>query len=66
MIVEARLLEMGGQDARRAIRQMKNAGLKTEPAFACYFKIKGDPYEALLELSSLSEEELRKFILDAD
>ena len=66
MVVEARLLEIGGEDARRAIRQLKSAGLKTEPAFARYFKIEGDPYEALLQLSSRSAEELRKFILDAD
>ncbi len=66
MVVEARLLAIGGEGARRAIRQMKRDGLKTEPAFARYFKVEGDPYEALLTLSSLSEEEVRKFVLDAD
>lgn len=58
MVVEARLLSIGGQDARRAIRQMRRAGLKTEPAFARYFDLAGDPYEALLELSFLEDDEL--------
>jgi len=62
MVVEARLLAIGGKTARRAVVRLKRAGLKTEAAFARYFKIEGDPYEALLELSSLSEEELRKRI----
>jgi hypothetical protein len=62
MVVEARLLELGGGIARRAIRQLKNAGLETEPAFTRYFKIKGDPYEVLLELSFLNNAELSKAI----
>jgi hypothetical protein len=33
--------------------------MKTEPAFARYFKIQGDPYEALLQLAGLNEEGLR-------
>lgn len=60
LIVEARLLKIGGERARRAIRQMKNAGLKTEPAFARYFNLQGDPYAELLRLSWLSERELRE------
>ncbi len=59
MLVEARLLEIGGERARRAIRKMKRAGLKTEPAFARYFNLQGDPYEELLRLSRLTARELR-------
>lgn len=62
MLVEARLLAIGGQAARRAIRQLKQSGLKTEPAFARHFRIEGDPYQALLALASLSEAELRAAI----
>lgn len=58
MLVEARLLAIGGEAARQAIRQLKQSGLKTEPAFARYFRIEGDPYQALLALASLSEAEL--------
>ena len=64
MLVEARLLTIGGERARRAIRQLKRAGLKTEPAFAHYFNLAGDPYEVLLQLSWLSERELRKIVTD--
>lgn len=63
MVVEARLLEIGGPAARRAIRQLKRDGVKTEPAFARYFDIDGDPYAALLELYSLDDSELRARIL---
>jgi hypothetical protein len=59
MVVEARLLVIGGEEARREIRRLKRCGLKTEPAFARYFQLAGDPFEVLLELSRLSEEELR-------
>lgn len=58
MMVEARLLEIGGPAAQRAIRRLKREGMKTEPAFAHYFDIQGDPYQALLELYSLSDREL--------
>jgi hypothetical protein len=60
MVVEARLLEIGGEAARDAIRRLKRAGLKSEPAFAHYFELDGDPYVALLELASLDEDELRR------
>lgn len=59
MDMEARLLTLGGQDAYREIRQLKKQGTKTEPAFALYFQIAGDdPYQALLDLETLSDSEL--------
>jgi hypothetical protein len=58
MLVEARLLAIGGERARRAIRGLKRKGLKTEPAFARYFGIAGDPYRALLALESIPDAEL--------
>lgn len=42
-----------------AIQQLKAVGLKTEPAFADYFGLSGDPYQAMLELESLTDDELR-------
>ena len=63
MIVEARLLAIGGEETRREIQRLKRSGLKTEPAFACYFKIDGDPYEALLQMSRLSVDELRERVI---
>jgi hypothetical protein len=60
MLVEARLLAIGGEAARRAIRELKQNGVKTEPAFAHFFELNGDPYEMLWDLSWLPEETLRK------
>lgn len=58
MLVEARLLRLAGPAAAEAIRRLKAGGLKTEPAFAQYFGLAGDPYEELLTLSDLSDEAL--------
>lgn len=60
MVVEARLLEIGGPAARDKIRELKLTGLKTEPAFAAYFSLPGDPYETLLALSELPIDSLRE------
>jgi hypothetical protein len=62
LVVEARLLLIGGAAAREQIRAMKKAGLKTEPAFAQYFGLQGDPYAALLALYGLTEAETRRSI----
>src|SRR5262245_13391819 len=58
MAVEARLLAFGGEEARTRIRELKRAGLKTEPAFARYFRLAGDPYQVLLYLAQLSDDAL--------
>jgi hypothetical protein len=62
MVVEGRLLLIGGAAAREQIRAMKKAGLKTEPAFARCFGLQGDPYAALLALYGLTEAETRRSI----
>lgn len=62
LVVEDRLLRIAGVKAREAIRSLKQSGVKTEPAFAQYFGIVGDPYEVLFELSRLSEDELQVVI----
>jgi hypothetical protein len=55
LVVEAWLLKIGGERARHAIRKLKRAGLKTEPAFARYFNLQGDPYEEVLRLSRMAD-----------
>ena len=60
MVIEARLLALGGEDTFNSIRQLKANGLKTEPAFAHYFNLAGDPYPALLELGNFRDDELGK------
>ena len=62
LVVEARLLALGGDAARDAIRALKRAGLKTEPAFARYFNLAGDPYQTLLDLSNLSDAALHQVV----
>lgn len=66
MQVEARLLELGGDAARQGIRRLKQNGLKTEPAFARYFDLEGDPYDTLLRLADLDDEELKKMVVVAE
>jgi hypothetical protein len=50
LVVEARLLALGGLEAIDTIRALKAKGLKTEPAFARWLGLTGDPYHALLDL----------------
>ncbi|UHA72793.1 DUF4269 domain-containing protein [Paenibacillus sp. 481] len=58
MVAEARILRVLGEVAVAEIRQLKEAGMKTEPAFAAYLQLPGDPYEAMLEWYDRCEEEL--------
>lgn len=62
MIAEARLLRLAGSVAKEAIRVLKRRGIKTEPAFAHYFGLPGDPYETLYQLADASEAQLREII----
>ncbi|MCU4177298.1 DUF4269 domain-containing protein [Carboxylicivirga sp. N1Y90] len=50
MIIEHNLLLEHGDEFRKRIIKLKEKGYKTEPAFAIELGLKGDPYEALLEL----------------
>ncbi|MDF2679059.1 MAG: hypothetical protein K0R47_249 [Brevibacillus sp.] len=64
MVIEARLLGLGGEAAYQEIRLLKRQGIKTEPAFARYFSIPGaNPYRALLEIEHLSTDELQSYLL---
>ena len=65
MVVEARLLALGGEPLQSAIIALKRSGLKTEPAFARHLGIHGDPYLALLELETLTDGGLRRLLDDA-
>ena len=68
LIVEARLLQYGvqsrGETIRQQIHQLKQNGIKTEPAFAIAFNLTGDPYQTLWQLSYLSPEELYQTIFN--
>lgn len=58
MIIEHRVLEICGEGFRKAIIELKNSGLKTEPSFAKLLGLVGDPYIELFRLEELSDEEI--------
>lgn len=55
---EEKLLKLGGESFRQKILQLRNAGLKTEPAFAKALNLSGDPCVELLQMQKMSEQEL--------
>ncbi|MEW8979547.1 MAG: DUF4269 domain-containing protein [Symbiobacterium sp.] len=65
MVAEARLLALTGPGGVEAIRRLKAGGLKTEPAFAQYFALPGDPYATLLTLADAPEHELSRVVQNA-
>ncbi|MFD0616551.1 DUF4269 domain-containing protein [Paenibacillus sp. GCM10027629] len=62
MIVEHRILQVIGTEGKREIRELKQNGLKTEPAFAKWLNLDGDPYAALLAMYDWSDEKLRQLV----
>lgn len=54
--IEQRLLSLGGTGLRTLIMNQRRRGLKTEQAFAAVLNLSGDPYEALLDLETWSDE----------
>lgn len=62
MVIQHRLLDLGGSALRAAVMRRRHGGAKTEPAFASALGLEGDPYSALLELESLSDSQLLALI----
>jgi len=59
MIAEARLLAIGGETAQKRVRQLKNEGLHTEPAFSAVFQLKHEnPYLHLLTIAAMDDDTL--------
>lgn len=61
---EQRLLSSGGNRLRTLVMEQRRRGVKTEPAFAAVLKLSGDPYAALLELETWSEEALIRLVAE--
>ncbi|ACI99927.1 DUF4269 domain-containing protein [Rhodospirillum centenum] len=57
LLAEARLLH-ACPAAKDPIRRLKTGGMKTEPAFARFFGIAGDPYAELARLAEAEEAEI--------
>ncbi|WP_241984207.1 DUF4269 domain-containing protein [Aliidiomarina sedimenti] len=60
--VMKRLVKVGGNEFIDRIRQLKESGLKTEPAICRVLGISGEPYAAVLELERWSEQELKAHV----
>ncbi len=65
MLVEHRLLKSGGEELREDIHRLKQDGLGTEPAFAAYLGLPGDPYQAILDLESWDDPALTDLVARA-
>ena len=59
-VIEQRVLGIHGDRARREIKDYKMEGMKTEEAFVKFLGLSGDPYEALLSVDNLSDDEIRE------
>lgn len=51
MLIEYRVLQEKGAAFKAEVQKLKQAGWKTEPAFAKLLGLSGDPYEALLMIN---------------
>ncbi|MGZ9585315.1 DUF4269 domain-containing protein [Paenibacillus marinisediminis] len=59
MVAEYRILQLIGPAGKERLLRHKLNGEKTEPAFAQYLQLSGDPYEAMLELADADDAALR-------
>lgn len=59
MLIEDRIINLLGDEFKEKIINLKEKGLKTEPAFAKLLNLNNDPYEALLNLEDFSDEEIK-------
>ncbi len=58
MVIEARLLELGGPPLRDQVHLLRATGARTEPAFAAALGLSGDPYLRLLDLFGAGDDDL--------
>lgn len=63
MVIESRILNIAGDIFKEKIIQLKEKGLKTEPAFGKLLKL-DEPYYELLYLEKLTDAELQSFIYE--
>lgn len=63
MIIEDKILKLGGNKLKKEIINLKRNGMKTEPAFAKYLNLNGNPYEELLKLENMSNRDIELILL---
>ncbi|WP_349677266.1 DUF4269 domain-containing protein [Rhizobium sp. UBA1881] len=64
--VEQRLLALGGPSFRATVMKLRQAGLKTEPAFWSALNQSGAPYSGMLSLSVQSDDVLAEHLQNGD
>jgi hypothetical protein len=64
MLIEHRILDIAGEPFREKVIELKKQGYKTEPAFGLILNLQ-NPYEDLLGLEELEDNELQIFISEA-
>ena len=62
MVVEERLLRLGGVEFRNRVMALRKAGMKTEQAFASALQLQGDSYEAINTLCDATDHHLISLI----
>lgn len=65
LVIEEKLLILLGDEFRSRVIALKEAGIKTEPAFARLLKLSGDPYDALLRLEGMRDQDLKNLYIQA-
>lgn len=66
LVVEERLLKLGGAALRARVQEQRRLGFKTEAAFInALGLVVSDPFERLLEMSSFSDLELNQILFPA-
>lgn len=61
MIIEYRILNLLGEEFKDKIINLKENGLKTEPAFAKLLNLNGNPYEELFLLDKYSDKHIIEY-----
>jgi len=62
MVVEDRILRLGGERTREEVVILKKNGLKTEPAFVKHLGLDGNPYDELLKLEKYSDKKIKDML----
>jgi Domain of unknown function (DUF4269) len=60
--VMKRIALLGDESLKQQIRVLRNEGLKTEAAISAQLRLEGDPYAAVLELESWSDDQLKVYL----